>query len=154
MKAHQVPISELLQNLDSSSEGISDHEVKIRQEKYGRNELKQKRRTSVLILFLRQFWDFMILILGAAAVISGFLGDLTDSIIILAIILLNAIIGFYQEYSAEKEMESLKKISVTHAHVIRNGKLKVIPSEELVPGDVSIITAGDMIAADMRLIEN
>lgn len=152
MKAFLSPVNELLEKMGSSMDGLNDKEVEQKREKYGRNELKQKSRTPAVIIFLRQFKDFMILILAAAAIISGMLGDLTDAVIILAIILLNAIIGFYQEHSAEKELESLKKISITHARVLRNKKVKEIPSEDIVPGDIAMLSAGDKVAADMRLI--
>ena len=95
----------------------------------------------------------MILILIAAAIVSGFMGDIADTIIILVIILLNALLGFSQEYKAEKSMEALKKMSITTAQVIREGQPETIPSEQLVPGDVIHLEAGNIVPADIRLVE-
>src|SRR5690606_40460142 len=95
----------------------------------------------------------MIVILAAAALISGLVGDLTDTIIILVILVLNAVLGFVQEYRAEKAMESLKKLTETQTRVLREGQTVSLPSKDLVPGDVILLEAGNMVPADARLIE-
>lgn len=114
---------------------------------------RKKKKKPAWILFLAQFKDFMILILAAAAIISGIVGDLTDTLIILVIIVLNAVLGFVQEYRAEKAMESLKKLTETHTKVIRDGQTITVQSKALVPGDVVLLEAGNMVPADIRLID-
>ncbi|WP_111672517.1 cation-translocating P-type ATPase [Algoriphagus litoralis] len=153
MAFYQQEISELFADFSSQKEGISASEAKERIEKHGPNVLQEKKKKPAWILFLSQFKDFMILILAAAAVISGIVGDLTDTIIILVIIVLNAVLGFVQEYRAEKAMESLKKLTETQTAVIRDSQTVTIPSTELVPGDVVILEAGNMVPADIRLLE-
>ena len=124
-----------------------------RRAEFGPNLLEEKKRKPAWRLFLEQFQDFMILILMVAALISGVAGEWTDTIIILVIIILNAILGFVQEYRAEKAMESLKKMSEVQANLIRNGKNVQVKSEELVPGDLVRLEAGNMIPADIQLLE-
>jgi Ca2+-transporting ATPase len=153
MAFYQQEISELFADFSSQKEGISASEAKKRIEKHGPNALQEKKKKPAWLLFLFQFKDFMILILAAAAVISGIVGDLTDTIIILIIIVLNALLGFVQEYRAEKTMESLKKLTETHTKVIRDGQTSTVSSQELVPGDVVILEAGNMVPADIRLFE-
>jgi Ca2+-transporting ATPase len=116
----------------------------------GENSIGVIKKKSVLQLFLLQFKDFMILILFVAAIVSGVLGELTDSIIILVIIFVNAIVGFVQEYRASKAMEALKKMAASSSRILRNGKKVEIPSEQLVPGDVVSLEAGNIIPADVR----
>lgn len=132
---------------------MSKAEAKHRIELHGYNALEEKKKIPVWLLFLNQFKDLMILILIAAAVLSGIVGDLTDTIIILIIILLNAVVGFVQEYRAEKAMEALKKMSLTQTQVIREGDSLVISSTELVPGDIVVMEAGNVVPADIRLME-
>lgn len=138
--------------------GITEEEVKSRQEKYGLNELQEKAKTPMIIKFLEQFKDFMIIVLIIAAIVSGVVGYLqgesfTDSIIIFVVVIVNAIIGVVQEDKAEKSLEALKKLSSYSAKVVRNGKILVVPSKELVPGDIVILETGDYVPADIRLIE-
>ncbi len=153
MRFYHTPIQAVVAELKTSIEGLPSSEFAPRLEQYGPNELEEKKKVPAWMLFLRQFKDFMILILAAAAILSGFMGDLTDTIIILIIILLNAIVGFVQEYRAEKAMDALKKMTVTQTQVIREGQTQVISSTELVPGDVVIMEAGNVVPADVRLFE-
>lgn len=153
MAFYQQEISELFAEFKSQKEGIASSEAEKRIEENGPNALLEKKKKPVWVLFLAQFKDFMILILAAAAVISGIVGDLTDTIIILVIIVLNAILGFVQEYRAEKAMESLKKLTETQTNVIRDAQTIAIPSSGLVTGDVVILEAGNMVPADIRLFE-
>ncbi len=138
--------------------GLSSGAIQERYEKYGFNELKAKKKKSLLAKFLEQFKDFMIIILIIAAIVSGIVGiregeGITDTIIILIVVVLNAIIGVAQENKAEKSLEALQKMSSHVAKVIRDGKLSVLPSKDLVPGDVVVLETGDYIPADLRIIE-
>ena len=149
----QLDIPDVLRNLNTTKDGLTDDVAKSRLSEVGPNELVEKKRKSTLAIFLNQFKDFMIIVLLAAAVVAGIAGDLTDTIIIIVIVVLNAIVGFVQENKAERAMEALKKISALQAHVRRNGKVVTIPASELVPGDVVELEAGNVVPADLRLIE-
>jgi Ca2+-transporting ATPase len=144
---------EVLQLMQSAFSGLTQTEVNSRLEKYGPNALQETKKVQPWLLFLHQFKDLMIIILIAAAILSGIMGDLTDTIIILVIIFLNAIVGFVQEYRAEKALDALKKMSITHTQVIRNGEAVMVTSTELVPGDLVVLEAGNVVPADMRLTE-
>src|SRR3712207_261618 len=133
--------------------GLSSEEIKARQEKYGLNKLDSEKKETLFKLFLCQINDAMIYILIGAAILSAIVGELSDAIIIAIVIILNAIIGVIQESKAEKSLESLKSLSTPKALVKRNGELKEIQSEEIVPGDIVIIDAGRYIPCDLRLIE-
>lgn len=138
--------------------GLTDEEAKKRQEQFGKNKLNEAKKTSIIVRFLRQFNDFMIIILlisaGISAGISYFehSNDYIDSIIIVGIVILNAIMGVIQESKAEKSIEALQKLSSPQAKVKRNGQSRLIASEELVPGDIVYIEAGNYVPADVRLI--
>ena len=138
--------------------GLNDEEVKTRQEKYGLNELKTKKKKSLIQKFLEQFKDFSIIVLIIAAIVSGAVGiaegnGITDTIIILIVVIVNAIIGVTQEAKAEKSLEALQKLTDHASKVIRNGNVQVIPAKELVPGDIVLLDTGDYIPADLRIIE-
>ena len=134
-------------------QGLTTEEVKERLAKYGENKLTAKKSKSLIQLFFAQLNDAMIYILLGAALISGVLGEISDAIIIALVILINAIVGLIQESKAEKALDALKKLSTPKAIVKRDGELKEIPSEEVVPGDLVIIDAGRYIPCDLRLIE-
>ena len=138
--------------------GLSKEKVEERQEKYGFNELQQVAKKSLFQRFLEQFKDFSIIVLIIAAIVSGIVGVLqgegiTDTIIILIVVIVNAIIGVAQESKAEKSLEALQKLSDHASKVIRNENMEVVPSKELVPGDIIVLDTGDYIPADLRIIE-
>jgi len=153
MHWHQKDTNEAIEALNSSIQGISSEEALKRLQEFGTNELKEKKKKTPLMMFLDQFRDFMILVLIAAAVISGIIGEPSDTIAIAVIVILNAIIGFVQEYRAEKAMAALKKMSAPVATVIRDGGHAAIPAAEIVPGDIVLLDAGSFIPADVRLLE-
>ena len=153
MNWHQQKTDEVMQKLGSSTQGLSADEVRTRLQEHGPNELTESAGKTVFMMFLDQFKDFMILVLIAAAVISGIIGEATDTIAIIVIVILNAVIGFVQEFRAEKAMQQLMKMSAHSALVIREGNPVTIAATQLVPGDVVILETGGIIPADMRLIE-
>lgn len=154
-----LSVEQTAQKLETNiKEGLSQNGLATKYEKYGYNELKAKKKKSMIVKFLEQFKDFMIIILIIAAIVSGIVGiqegeGITDTIIILIVVVLNAIIGVAQENKAEKSLEALQKMSSHAAKVIRDGKLAVVPAKDLVPGDVVILETGDYIPADLRIIE-
>lgn len=142
----------------SIQNGLSTEEVKKRQEKYGDNALKAKKKKSLFQKFLAQFKDFSIIILIIAAIVSGIVGisngeGITDTIIILIVVIANAIIGVTQEAKAEKSLEALQKLTDHASKVVRDGQITVIPAKELVPGDVVLLDTGDFIPADLRVVD-
>jgi len=154
LKWHQMGTSELTDALNCSpQEGLSAAEAAKRLEEHGHNELSEGKRISPVVLFLNQFKDFMVLILMGATLISGLLGEYLDAITILAIILLNAVLGFVQEFRAERSLRALKELSAPTAKVIRGGETVTLPAKDLVAGDVIMLESGDRIPADIRLIE-
>ena len=152
-------VAKTIEDLNTNIEnGLSSDEAKARTKTYGLNELKAKKKKSLFQKFLEQFKDFMIIVLIISAIVSGIVGvmegeGLTETLIILLVVIVNAIIGVAQENKAEKSLEALQKLSDHVAKVIRDGKLVVLPSKELVPGDIVILETGDYIPADLRLIE-
>lgn len=153
MHWHTLSAAEALNKTGSSSNGLSTVDAAQRIAEYGKNELQAKKKAGPLLIFLRQFADLMILVLIAAAIISAFIGEIPDTIVILCIIVLNAVIGFVQEFRAEKAMEALQKMSAPMSRVLRDGENREIPSSDLVPGDVVLLEAGNMVPADLRLLE-
>ncbi|MDD5153998.1 MAG: HAD-IC family P-type ATPase, partial [Desulfovibrionales bacterium] len=153
MRWHQKKTGEVIEDLGSSLKGLSPDEAEKRLREYGPNELKEKKKKTPFMMLLDQFKDFMILVLMAAAVISGIIGEPSDTIAIVVIVILNAILGFTQEYRAEKAMAALKKMAAPTATVIRNGTPENIPASRLVPGDVVLLEAGKVVPADLRLTE-
>lgn len=153
MNWHLLPLTEISQLLNTSPSGIDNISAAQRLEEYGKNQITDKKKKTVFQMLLHQLTDFMILILIAAAIISGVLGDVTDTVIILAIIILNAVVGFIQEYRAEKAMEALKLMAAANARILREGKTIDIPASDLVPGDVVMLEAGNIIPADIRFFE-
>lgn len=158
---HLMSKEELRKNLKSNFErGLKAGEAEARLEVYGKNILSHKKKQNIFVKFLAQFNDFMILILIVAATISAVMakidgtGDYIESIIIIAIVVLNAIMGLVQENKAEKSLEALKKMSAPIAKVIRDGEQISIDGENVVPGDIIILEAGNYVPADCRLIES
>ena len=149
---HIQPAEQVLKGLRSSEEGLNAEEINLRLSQFGANELKEKKKDSALTLFLGQFKEVMIIILMAAALLSGIMGDMTDAAVILVIVLLNALVGFIQEYRAEKALDALRKMAVMQAHVVRNNQSMMVSSSALVPGDIVLLEAGNGVPADMRLI--
>ena len=135
----------------SLSKGLDDKEAAKRLERHGYNEIEQKKRKTISQMYIDQFKDFMIIILIIAAVISGFLGELTDAVVILMIVILNAVLGVVQENKAEESLAALKRMSAPSAKVLRNGRHDIIPARMLVPGDVVILETGDLVPADIRI---
>lgn len=154
MNWHAIPAEEALKKTGSKPEGLDDAAATQRLAEYGKNELQVKKKVPPLVIFFRQFLDVMILVLAVAAVISAFIGEISDTIVIIVIIVLNAVIGFIQEYRAEKAMEALQKMAAPVSDVLRNGKTTALPSAALVPGDIVLLEAGNTVPADMRLIES
>ena len=156
---YQKNINDVKKELATDIEkGLSSKQVEEKQQNVGFNELKARKKKSLIVKFLEQFKDFMIIVLIIAAIVSGIVGILegegiTDTIIILIVVIINAIIGVAQENKAEKSLEALQKLSAHASKVIRNGKMIVIPSRELVPGDVVVLETGDYVPADLRIIE-
>jgi Ca2+-transporting ATPase len=151
MRWHQKEISQVIEELGTSLNGLSQTEAQKRLEEYGPNELQEKEKKSPFIMFLDQFKDFLIIVLICAAVIAGVVGKPIDALAIIAIVILNAIIGFIQEYKAEEAMAALKKMAAPKSTVLRDGVPSNILASEIVPGDIVLLEAGQIVPADMRL---
>ena len=154
MNWHQLETSGVMEELGTSERGLSSAEVEKKRAEFGLNELEEKKKKPAWLLFLNQFKGFMIIVLIVAAIVSGIVGESTDTIIILVIVFLNAFVGFIQEYRAEKAMEALKKMATQNSRVRRDGQTISVASSELVPGDIAMLEAGVVVPADMRLIES
>lgn len=146
---------DIIKELDVNvSQGLSDEEVKLRQEKYGENKLQEGKKKTLLALFFSQLNDALIYVLLGAAVITLFIQEYADSVIILAVVVLNAVIGVVQEAKAEKAIEALNKLTTPISLVRRNGEIKEINSTQIVPGDVVILDTGRYVPADLRLLQS
>ncbi len=143
-----------LSSQQSSANGLTSQEVAQRAQQYGPNKLSEGEKKSVLRVFLEQFKDLLVLILIVAACISAASGNMESTIVIFAVLILNAVLGTVQYLKAEKSLESLKAMSSPTAKVLRDGKRLEIPSAEVVPGDIVLLEAGDMVVADGRILEN
>ena len=140
-------------DFNSNLAGLTNEEAKVRLEKYGFNQLKEKPKVPTWKLFLESFKDPLVIILLVAAIIQIFLGDTVESLIIFAVLAINSILGVVQTKKAESSLDSLKKLSVPNAKVIRENEKLTIPSQEIVPGDIVLLEAGDYVPADGRILE-
>lgn len=134
--------------------GLAGAEVQERLQQFGYNELKEKAKETLFQKVINQLKDFLVIILIIASIVSGLMGEISDAIVIIAIVIVNAVLGVIQEGKAEKALEALKKMSAPNTRVLRNGHIQIIPTRELIPGDIVLIEAGDSIPADLRLIES
>ncbi|MEM4762183.1 MAG: cation-transporting P-type ATPase, partial [Thermofilum sp.] len=150
---HSLTAEEVLRKLESRSSGLSWEEARRRLEKYGRNEIVEKRE-SPLKMFLRQFQNFLIYILLAATALSLLLGELLDAVLIVSIVLLMGVAGFAQEYKAEQAVRALKEMTAPRAKVVREGEEVEVDARELVPGDIILLGEGDRVPADARLLSS
>lgn len=153
-KFYQLSKEETRKKVNGQHEPLTDQQVREHQEKYGKNELVEGKKKSTFQIFLEQYKDFLVIILIAAAIVSGFLGDAESAIVILVVITMNAILGTVQTVKAEQSLNSLKKLSGPTAKVLRNGNVIQIPSVELTVGDEVMLEAGDYVPADGRILQN
>ncbi|MBI5191092.1 MAG: cation-translocating P-type ATPase [Nitrospirae bacterium] len=151
---HTITVDEAADALGADMKnGLTGREAEARLAAHGPNSLKETKRVTPLAMFLGQFRDFMIIVLMVAAIVSGIVGDVTDTIAIVVIVVMNAVIGFVQEYRADKAMEALKLMASPRVRVLRDGRERVIPETGVVPGDVVLLEAGEVVPADIRLFE-
>lgn len=153
IKYYQYSVDEAVKNLETSIKGLSESEFNERLNIYGQNKLKIKHKEPLLFKLLHQFKDLMVIILIVAGCISLYLGEYRDTVIMFSIVFINAVIGFVQEYKAEKTMDALKTMVSSKAKVVRDGHEMEIKGEDVVPGDILLLEEGDAIPADVRLIE-
>src|SRR5699024_1101831 len=154
MNWYELPVSEVKHRLDvNEEEGMEHEEVERRRQLYGKNQLIGSKRMPMWLVFLKQFQDFLVMILLAATLIAGLLGEYIDALAIMLIVLLNGVIGFFQEHKAEKSLEKLKQLSAPNVRVLRDEEWLTIPAEQAVVGDVVRITSGDRVPADLRVIK-
>ena len=155
--AHSLDSEEVLETLETSTYGLSQSESEKRLQKYGPNELPEGEEINYLTVFLSQFKDLLVIVLILAGIISAILSfdnpeNLVDVVAIAIVVFLNAFLGFYQEISAEKAINSLKKLSISEVIVVRDNNKVKIPSRDIVPGDIVVLEAGEMVPADIRVI--
>ncbi len=153
MKYYLEQTEAVLKSLETSRNGIGTEQVSVRLEKFGRNKLAEGKKKTVVQRFFEQMKDPMVIVLIAAAIVSGIAAEIADAVIILMVVVLNSVLGVVQEGKAEKAIEALAKMSSPFSKVRRNGHVAQIKSEEIVPGDIVLLEAGDAVPADMRLIE-
>ena len=150
---HSKGIEEVLDELKTNQKGLSREEAERRLSEFGYNELKEKKRTTPLQIFLGQFKDVFVIMLLVATAISFLVGETVDALTIAVIVILNSVVGFIQEYRSEKAMEAMKKLTAPKARVLRDGTEEVIPARDIVPGEIVLLDAGDRVPADGRLVE-
>jgi len=151
---HGMTVEAVQQRLQTTLErGLSNEDVSLRLARYGPNSIREAKPKGPWRIFAAQFTDFMIVVLLAAAVIAGFLGEPADTVAIVAIVVLNAVIGFVQEYRAEHALAALRRMAAQQARVLRNGEPSIIPAAELIPGDIVLLEAGNVVPADLRVAE-
>ena len=151
---HTMTSEKSIEFLNSSLNGLTEEEVIKRRTTFGTNTLEEGKRKTLIAMFLDEFKSAMIIVLLIAAAISGFLKEITDTVIILTVVIINAVLGVAQESKAEKALEALKKMSSPYSKVKRDGSVVLLKTEEIVPGDIVLFEAGDFVPADMRLIES
>jgi magnesium-transporting ATPase (P-type) len=149
---HHLEVDAVLEELGSSRDGLSDDEAATRLEEHGPNKLPEARRTTPLERFVRQFKDVLIYVLLAAAMLTAFLGEWIDTGVILAVVLVNAIIGYIQEGKAEEALESIRRMLALEATALRGGRRRSVDATELVPGDIVLLESGDRVPADLRIV--
>ena len=155
MKWYELKVDEVEERMSSNvKDGLSEKEAKSRLKQYGPNELQEAEKQNAFLLFLEQFKDFMVVVLLAATLISGLLGEYIDAIAIMAIVLINGFLGFFQERKAEKSLQALKELSAPQVVVLRESEWRKVPSKEIVVGDIVKFTSGDRIGADIRIIHS
>src|SRR5699024_7718980 len=154
MKWYQIEVDKVEEKLQVKvNTGLSEKQVQATRRKYGQNELTSQKQTPRWLIFLKQFQDFMVIVLLGATLIAGLLGEFIDAIAIMIIVLVNGCIGYFQEQKAERSLEKLKQLSAPLAHVKRNGEWERLPSREIVVGDIIKIKSGDRVPADIRIVE-
>ena len=151
---YQKTGQQVLRDLQTEKTGLSAREAEARLERYGPNALREGKKKGVVQVFLEQFKDLLVVILMAAAVISALSSNWESTLVIFAVLILNAMLGTIQYFKAEKSLESLKAMSAPLARVLRDGKRVEVPAAQIVPGDILVLEAGDMVAADGRILEN
>tara|TARA_Y100000310_G_scaffold344775_1_gene459424 strand:- start:8082 stop:10655 length:2574 start_codon:yes stop_codon:yes gene_type:complete len=154
MSFHNKDITDVLKSLNTNKNGLSKAEIDKRITQYGYNEIEEKKGIFPLVIFINQFKSFVVGILIVALIVSFFVGEVLDAVVIGIILVLNAVLGFIQEYRAEKSIKALKKLTSQKAKVIRDNKIQEISSKLLVPGDIILLESGDKVSADSRLIES
>ncbi|MGF2615592.1 calcium-translocating P-type ATPase, SERCA-type [Rossellomorea vietnamensis] len=153
MRYHEMRQEDIEKTVNTDfTNGLTQEEAEKKQKQFGFNELQEAEKQSALLLFFSQFKDFMVIVLLAATLISGLLGEYIDAIAIIAIVLINGFLGFFQERKAEKSLNALKELSAPQVNVLRDGNWTKVPSKEVVPGDIIKFSSGDRIGADVRLI--
>jgi Ca2+-transporting ATPase len=151
---YQLSYDEVLKQLNSQTTGLSKEDVLKQRETHGSNLLEESKSVSTVIIFLSQFKDFLVIILMLAAAVSAIMGKMESTLVIIAVLIINALLGTIQHVKAEQSLKSLKALSAPSSKVLREGSLVEIPSSEVVVGDILIVEAGDFIAADARIIES
>src|SRR5699024_2776068 len=155
MKWYKMDVEAVEQKLHvTTKRGLTDKQAEQRQKQYGPNRLESEKKVSKWLIFLKQFQDFMVLVLLAATLIAGMLGEYVDAIAIMIIVLVNGFLGYFQEQKAEKSLAKLKEMSAPVATVLRDGKWEKLPSQEVVVGDVVRLNSGDRIPADIRITQS